>query len=88
MLDPFNSPSRDYFGQSRFSDTSAQDADMAAQFAGGIMQNRGYVTAAQRADEYRRRAAQAAQPSTGSQIGGAIASAGVGAVATGVIGLI
>jgi hypothetical protein len=91
MLDPFSNSSSDYFGQSRFSDTSAQNADMAAQFVGGIMQNRGYVTAAKRADAYRRRAAQAAQgsqPSTGSQIGGAIASAGAGAAVTGIIGLI
>lgn len=88
MLDPFNSPSRDYFGQSRFSDTNAQNADVASQFVGDVMQNRGYVTAAKRADEYRRRAAEAGRPSTGSQIGGAVATAATGAVVTGVIGLI
>lgn len=91
MIDPFNSPSRDYFGQSRFSDTSSQNADLGAQLAGRAMQNRGYVTAAQRADEYRRRAAQSAgggRPSIGSQIGGAVVSAGVGAAVTGVVALI
>ena len=88
MIDPFNSPSSDYFGQSRFSDTSSQNADLGAQLSGRAMQNRGYVTAAQRADEYRRRAAKGSQPSIGSQIGGAVASAGVGAAVTGVIGLI
>lgn len=88
MIDPFNSPSRDYFGQSRFSDTSSQNADLGAQLAGRAMQNRGYVTAAQRADEYRRRAAKKGKPSIGSQIGGAVVSAGVGAAVTGVVALI
>lgn len=86
MIDPFNSPSRDYFGQSRFSDTSSQNADLGAQLAGRAMQNRGYVTAAKRADAYRRRAARG--PSIGSQIGGAVVSAGVGAAVTGVVALI
>ena len=80
MLDPFNSPSRDYFGQSRFSDTNAQNADVASQFVGDVMQNRGYVTAAKRADEYRRRAAKGSQPSSGSSAGGALAGAGMGAL--------
>lgn len=88
MIDPFNSPSRDYFGQSRFSDTSSQNADLGAQLAGRAMQNRGYVTAAQRADEYRRRAAKSAKPSIGGQIAGAAVSAGVGAAVTGVVALI
>jgi hypothetical protein len=91
MLDPFNSPSRDYFGQSRFSDTNAQDADMQSRLVGGVMQNNAYVSAAKRADEYRRRAAEAAQgsrPSVGSQIGGAVAGAATGAAVTGIIGLI
>ena len=88
MLDPFNSPSRDYFGQSRFSDTSAQNADMQSQFVGDVMQNRAYVSAAERAARYRAQSAQASKPSIGSQIGGAVVSAGAGAIATGVIGLI
>jgi hypothetical protein len=80
MLDPFNNSSSDYFGQSRFSDGNAQNADMAAQLVGGVIQNRGYITAAKRADEYRRRAMEAGQPSTGSQVGGALAGAGTGAL--------
>lgn len=82
MLYPFDSPSRDYFGQSRFSDTNAQDADMQSRLAGGIMRNNAYVSAAKRVDEYRRRAAEAAQggQSSSSGVGGALAGAGLGAL--------
>ena len=88
MLDPFNSPSSDYFGQSRFSNTSAQNADTQSQLAGDVMQKSAYVSAAERAARYRAQSAQGSQPSIGGQIGSAVAGAATGAAVTGIIGLI
>ena len=88
MLDPLNNPSRDYFGQSHFSDTNARNADVASQFVGDVIQNRAYVSAAERAARYRAQSAQGSQPSIGGQIGSAVAGAATGAAVTGIIGLI
>jgi hypothetical protein len=85
-FDPFSSPSRDFFGQSRFTDSTNQESSIAAGLAGDAVANKSYVLAAKRTSEYQKqmmeyqaKLAAGAQPSTGSQIGGAVAGAAVSA---------
>lgn len=72
----FDSPSRDFFGQTRFSDSVGQEASIAAGLAGDAVANKDYVLAVKRA---RQQSAGRAQPSTGSQIAGAVLPAAAGA---------
>jgi hypothetical protein len=53
-FDPFNSPSRDFFGESRFTDHAGQTSAMAADVANSVVNNKNYVLAAQRASQYRK----------------------------------
>jgi hypothetical protein len=85
-FDPFGSSNREFFGQSRFSDAAGQESSIAAGLAGSAVENKNYVLAAKRASEYQKsmmdyqaKLAAAGQPSTGSQIGGAVAMSAVNA---------
>jgi hypothetical protein len=85
-FDPFSSSSRDFYGQSRFSDSARQQASLVAGMAGDAVANKNYILAAKRSAKYQKemmdyqaKLARAGRPSTGSQIGGAIAGAAVSA---------
>jgi 2-keto-4-pentenoate hydratase len=88
-FDPFAGPSREFFGRSRFSDSANQESQVMANLAGDAVANKNYVLAAKRASEYQKQmmdyqaklaqAGQPRQPSTGSQIGGAVAGAAISA---------
>lgn len=85
-FDPFASPSRDFFGQSRFTDSANQESSIMAGLAGDAAANKNYLLAAKRTSEYQKKMmkyqadlAMAGQPSAGSQIGGAVAGAAVSA---------
>jgi hypothetical protein len=85
-FDPFNSPSRDFFGQSRFTDSVTQESSAMSGLAGDAIANKNYVLAAKRTSgyqkqmmDYQAKLAAAGRPSTGSQIGGAVAGAAVSA---------
>jgi len=91
-FDPCASPSRDFFGESRFTDYTNQASATAADLAGSVVGNKNYVLAAKRASEYQKqmneeeRAWQQKQAekressglfgSIGSVIGGALGSFG------------
>jgi hypothetical protein len=94
-FNPFASPSRDHFGQSRFTDSIGQQSSVIAGFAGDTAANKNFIRAARLSSEfqkkqmeYQARLARAGQPSTGSQIGSAVGSAAAGAAVSAGIALI
>ena len=83
-FDPFAGPGRDFFGQSRFSDSANQEASIMAGLAGDAVANKNYVEAAKRASEYQKQmidyqnkaARDQARSSTRSSIFGTIGTIG------------
>jgi hypothetical protein len=78
MLNPFNSPSREFFGDNRMSQMVGAAKDAAAGALIGEIDNQGYLSAARRAEEYRKKN-QIKPPGMGSQIATAAAGAAVSA---------
>lgn len=78
MLDPFQGRAAENFSDSPMSQMVRARRQASTSAMLGEIENQGYVSAAQKADEYRRRNAVRG-PSVGAQIGTAVAGAAVSA---------
>jgi hypothetical protein len=94
-FDPFSSSSRDFYGQSRFSDLVGRQASTKVGLIGDAVANKSYILAAKRSAKYQKemmdyqaKLARSGRPSTGSQIGGSIAGAAAGAAISAGVALV